>query len=404
MPAIGTLPFSVDRDYDSGIALRLLGLPAEEIDETYNDTRLLASPSTPYVVCRFNGATDRADAISRGTELLQRSLDLHSMLGRADLHVKDMHDEHLVWWRVADLRRLAFTSTITFTARLGPVQLIVKDAEGNVIPPATIPTQYHIGFRFFRLAQIADDLHDAFRNMYLAFESLLSAKHPKGKEFEVQWLERALTASEGDLSLRALCPTAEANCASYILSIVYTGARLPLFHAKDGKTYFAPGVSDTDRAAVQAALKLLTELVIRMANVWFSARRRSGWVNLKLFEEGFRTQLASCDLVYSDEPTELSDLKDEVKSQRAVEGGISFPAIAGEEFDGVPRTNVTATLDVRALGSRTKLHALYVVKDGEPLMGVTPDTVITVHGLDVISVCLFLRGRNGNQPKSQFAR
>ena len=88
MPSIGSLQFRTDDGLDSGVALRLLAEPAEVTDETYLGTQLLASPSTPYVVCRFSGATDQADAWARGTELLQQALDLHSMLGKADLQVK----------------------------------------------------------------------------------------------------------------------------------------------------------------------------------------------------------------------------------------------------------------------------------------------------------------------------
>lgn len=39
--------------------------------------------------------------------------------------------------------------------------------------------QHHIGFRYYRLAQSTEDLYDGFRNMYLAFEVLLSSKYPK---------------------------------------------------------------------------------------------------------------------------------------------------------------------------------------------------------------------------------
>jgi hypothetical protein len=48
--------------------------------------------------------------------------------------------------------------------------------------------EHHIGFRFFRLAQVTDDLYDAYRNMYLAFEVLLSSRVPAPAPPPARWL------------------------------------------------------------------------------------------------------------------------------------------------------------------------------------------------------------------------
>ena len=312
--------------------------------------------------------------------------------------------EHICWWKEADTRVAALTSTATFSASVGNIQLVARDAQGNIIPPVQVAPQHHIGFRFFRLAQVSDDLYDAFRNMYLAFESLLSTQHPKGKEQEIQWLERTLRASQPDLNLMALCPRGTPDPVEHILARVYTNARLPLFHAKDGKTYFAPGGTEADRTVVLEGLSLLTSVVMRMAEAWHTARRKGGWVNLKLITDGFRDQAAGCQVVFSDEPTDIHGLKDQARSENAVRQGLSVPGVVGDLFHGAARTHVTASFPLERLGGRTQLHAIYVAKGSVPLIGVTPDTDFDVDGFDRLEVCIFLRGRNANQPKSQFAR
>lgn len=66
---------------------------------------------------------------------------------------------------------------------------------------------HHIGFRYYRLAQSTEDLYDGFRNMYLAFEVLLSSKYPKVRgEQEIEWLERGLREATETLRLRDLVP------------------------------------------------------------------------------------------------------------------------------------------------------------------------------------------------------
>lgn len=404
MPAIGSLRFKLNDGFDSGLALRLVSQPENETSGRYANSELLASPSTPYVICRFNGASDQSDAVRKGADLLQQALDLHSMLGHADLSVKDINDEHIAWWGKDGKPCLSVTTTTTFSTKVGHAELVGRDSQGNIVPPHTVVPLHHVGFRFFRQAQVSDDLYDAFRSMYLAFESLLSSRYPKAKEQEIQWLKRALSASMAGLDLRSLCPVGTPDCVSHILSRIYTSARLPLFHAKDGTTYFAPGGPEADRALVQSALSLLTEIVVRMAAKWYSARRRGGGVNLKLLTEGFRAQLADCQVVLSDEPTDIDRLKDETQAEASAQRGIATPGAVSEFFDGAPRTNVSGSFGVPTLGGRTSLHAVYVVKEASPLIGVTPDTVIDVEGFDRLDVHVFLRGTNANQPKSQFAR
>jgi hypothetical protein len=87
-----------------------------------------------------------------------------------------------------------------------------------------------------------------------------------------------------------------------------------------------------------------------------------------------------------------------------VQHGLPVQGTVGDIFHGAARTHVAASFAVGRLEGRNHLHAIYVAKDGAPLIGVTPDTVFDVGGFDQLDVCIFLRGRNANQPRSQFAR
>jgi hypothetical protein len=95
------------------------------------------------------------------------------MTGRADLATRDANEEYVVWWTDDGNSTITYASTVTFTVSVGPVELTVCDAAGNIVPQKIVVPQHHLGFRFFRLAQVSDDLFDAYRNMYLAFELFL---------------------------------------------------------------------------------------------------------------------------------------------------------------------------------------------------------------------------------------
>ena len=68
--------------------------------------------------------------------------------------------------------------------------------------PTAYPLAWHESMRYFRISQITTDMFDAFRNLYLALESLLShiapvRLRPNGRpdEGEGQWAKRALQAA-----------------------------------------------------------------------------------------------------------------------------------------------------------------------------------------------------------------
>lgn len=208
MPAIGTLNFSNDDGLDSGIGLLLNKPPKKRVDLKYNNCQIFASPDTPYIICRFNRANSLEEAYSLGTKQIQEALDVMSMTGRGDLVTRDGDNEFIVWWSLSGKRSIALITTVTFSMSVGPISLTVKDANGNVVPPKPVVPKHHIGFRFYRLSQVSDDLYDAYRNMYLAFESLLSSHFPKTQRREIDWLRQSLSLSASDLGLTGLVPSA----------------------------------------------------------------------------------------------------------------------------------------------------------------------------------------------------
>lgn len=401
MPAIGSLDFSFADGLDSGIALLLVKPPAEALNATYGAYQLLAGPDSPHVVCRFSGAETEYEALTTGTLLAQEALDMLSILGRGDLVTRDTEDEHIIWWRSGGRYCLSLVSTSTFSISVGPIELTVTDKNGNVVPPVRVSPTHHVAFRFYRLAQASDDLYDAYRNMYLAFESLLSSKYPKGKEREINWLRNSLSAASADLSLPNLVPSTVADPVDHFLQTVYQGARLPLFHAKDGHAYFAPSQGRGDRVSVEEALAMLTRAVLRMADLWHSAKRRSSWVNLKLLEERNRALFQGAQFLLVDDPS--VDIKRD-PDQSALSAGIAFPARFSDSFSGHIRHHLEDHIDTALLALRGRLYALYVARDQQPLIGFNPDTSVDLAGFHDLNVRLFIRGRNAGQPRYLYPR
>ena len=176
-------------------------------------------------------------------------------------------------------------NTGTMAFKVGPVSVEVRTrTEMSFHRPRSIPNTTW-GSRFYRLAQASDDLYDAYRNMYLAFESMLSARYPKTQAREIDWLQASLASAAGDLSLAGLRPlgTTRPTTSSTLSTVALD---FPCSTRRTEKRNFWPVESAAARKTVETALDMLTHIVLRMADVWFSARRLGGWVNPSVAEQG----------------------------------------------------------------------------------------------------------------------
>jgi len=281
MPRLGTIPLvASDTVAAAGAAFTLLSPASSDAFLSLDGSaEIEVKEGQRPAVVRFTNSADANTTFERGHRLAQQGLDLLSVLGKQDAAIQDAEDEHLLWWTEPSGLVLRLVSTSVFKLGVGSVTAIVRDKEGNVIPPTPARPRHHIAFRYYRLAQATDDLFDAYRNMYLAFEALLSSRYPMDKgEREIVWLRRALGAAATTVQLNSLGVVSGDDLVEALLDTIYRDARLPLFHAKEGRDYFAPQDSVADQAAVSRALAVLTGLVLQMAQMWYEARRARGGV------------------------------------------------------------------------------------------------------------------------------
>jgi hypothetical protein len=108
--------------------------------------------------------------------------------------------------------------------------------------PEPNPLVWHESFRYFRLSQITDDLFDAYRNAYLALESVLSSiapqpTNPAGKvtEREGDWFKRALIEADKIVPLASVVPSGIADPVQRLFDELYVNMRSAMSHAKSGR-------------------------------------------------------------------------------------------------------------------------------------------------------------------------
>lgn len=405
MLRIGSIPLVGERTAKPAAAAFLLSSSAvANAVVPFEGAEIEVRAREPYVVVRFNGSKDAITAFSDGHKLVQQGLDLLSVLGTQDSVIRDADDEHLLLWSEPTGLVLRIVSTTLLKFAVGPITAIVRDKDGNVVPLEPSHPRHHIGFRYYRLAQTTDDLFDAYRNMYLAFEVLLSSQYPKTKaEREVDWLRRALSGASKTISLNGLGTKPGPDPVEAILDEVYRDARLPLFHAKEGWAYYAPQDSPDRRAAVSHALGILTHLVLRMAEGWCGARRMGGGVFFGWVYDNVRGQLASCSAYATNydgpfDPTEVDLSHPRFQSALKLTCRIAPELQRGRE----PALLAAATgLDLSSINA---IRRIEVATTDHPYIAQILEAPLELDNVARFEVVMHIRGTNLNRPRTLFRK
>lgn len=247
------------------------------------------------ILLRCGSEANYDDAMRAGLANAQKALDLMSMRGGNNLVITGFDDDHVIWWVEAGEVVIRIVSLAPFRIDAPPITATVRDSDGNVVPqPSTPAVMWHESFRYFRLSQTTDDLFDAYRNAYLALESVLSSIAPQltnaaGKvtEPEGAWFKRALGEANKIVALAPLAPAGSADPVQDLFDELYVNMRSAMSHAKSGRRVLLPQ-AESERADVTASLRRLVGLYLKLAETHLRARRPSGGVSVV----GFRMMIA----------------------------------------------------------------------------------------------------------------
>jgi hypothetical protein len=114
------------------------------------------------------------------------------------------------------------------------VKITILDRDGNPEPeikPA--PPRWHRSLRYYRLSQIASDVYEAYRSLYLGFESLVESLYPRGAtEREGEWIRRVFMQMNVAGSLAPFAPAGHKHPNEYLFGVLYESTRCNLFHAR----------------------------------------------------------------------------------------------------------------------------------------------------------------------------
>ena len=249
-------------DYGGAYLLRTRATFDAEIRTAEFAARIRAN--APFATVDMIGTVAPADVRNHTWNALQEALDLQCTKTRKALATQSGEREYLTWYRVQNGYDVTYSETVESVWSMSGTFVV----DG---PPAPTPAPHvhHPALRFYRLSLVSDDLFDAYRNAYLAFECLISGESAKQRsESELDWLIRVSKASfasaiPGGIDIELT------------LEEIYKLGRLPLFHAKMSETFFTP--QGDEREHLHKLLEDLTFLLISFLGHKLGHSAVGGW-------------------------------------------------------------------------------------------------------------------------------
>ena len=225
------------------------------------------------------------DAFAASLERAQAALDLLAATRGLGFNIEEVDSDHVVWWtKDGDIyMRDVTVADLHFVLTVGGTVTGADGTPVSAIPDPVIP--WHESMRYFRLSQTTQDLFDAYRNLYLAVESLLSKIVPpipggSGKaEQEGRWLRRALDVIHPSIiDFSTYLPHSSLDPVSDIIDDLYVDTRSKLFHSKPDRNYLLPHAAE-GREAVLESFQRLGRFYCDMLQNQFGIRRPTSGIS-----------------------------------------------------------------------------------------------------------------------------
>ena len=353
----------------------------------------LKAVSDVVVVAGLNDDLELSQLPHGGRDAANRALDLVTARSAGLYALRDPSAAAFCWrpTPTGPGLRACFEVQSTFTATAGG-------------PSVAYPVAWHESMRYFRMSQTTADLFDAFRNLYLALESVLShiapvRLRPDGRpaEGESQWTRRALAAA--DVALRrhnvamslasyALSP-ASGDAVGDVYAELYSSVRTAIFHAKQGRVFALPQ-DQRDRAQVEEALGRYASLYTDLAEVVLGVR----FLRSVLAPAGFAamaTIVDSWEVGFSSEIySDIEDFDVAAASRLHV-----LPTVRAPELESPFRAAVLGSAPVSSEHPATEIRTLAARSAGQPVTMEPLSAELSLEGVAHVEILLMFQAFSG---------
>lgn len=395
-------PFT-NKAYPSGVAFYLTkSSPFSEILQTDDGKwELEVKENHQVIVARSMEVVPIEQILSDGYSHCQKFLDLLTIFHHNAIMIKNPGTDFVALFDQAGRCILRESSNADLGVATSAT-LTIYDKNGKIKenPPEPKP-QWIPAFRYYRLSQSSSDLYEAYRNLFLSFESLLYGICPVNSgEKENQWLIRALTEVMKKVPLQSHVPPNTTDPVRCIVGTQYEHIRCKMFHSKD-RGYILP-YEDLDPKSVSEAYQNLIRLWREIVGKCYNISIGGGGVTYQGFKvwmdafaaPGFSMYITDDSTPFLPEDTSISPQNHQVYP--ACEVKYSGDYRSGMVLiKGTFKSETFSKLDViHRIGTMVNQKLMFVshIQDG-----------IRPSGVDIFESDVTLRLINKSSPKTIFS-
>jgi hypothetical protein len=389
-------------DHGAAIAYRLRAPCQVSRSDEIDGWSVESAVGKSTIVARSPQALNRREAIAAGTESIQRYLDLLSYERFMVSELDGVGAGHVLLYTQGNRRIVEIMATSDLVMAFS-VTAAAYDHEGNPKPtPPGPPAVWTPALRFYRLSQASSDLYEAYRNLWLGLETLLSTISAKrADEGERKWLRRVLVEVAARIDVRPLLPDSR-DLADYMLTDQYERMRCYLFHAKPEDGMAVPTLPDPESVSLAYAqlIRIWRDIAHRLVGV------RQGGIGVVTYE-GFRALLftpfsSGLEVVYSDARAPAGNEDTQINP-----GGAARIALENARYqDGAMPglVSVSATLPLAAQRSLPELWRFGCEIGTEKALFCTGSVEggLGLSGIDQLDIQQVFRLKNASSPKVAF--
>ncbi|WP_048151194.1 hypothetical protein [Methanolacinia paynteri] len=298
-------PTNGGKIYSSGVCFNLSKpSPLSQIYSSEdNKWEIEVIEGQPSIIARSIENIQPDDILNQGYEICQKYLDLVSVTRKENMSINNDNDIYTVLFKTKDKFVIRLVTMVIFSFNVTASATVFRDGKEVPSPPKA-EVKWNPAFRYYHLSKISTNIFEAYRNLFLSLESLLSEKYPlQGREGEVKWFRRALEEINKTIPLNKYFPAIN-NCTSidYFIDNQYVKFRCNLFHSKDCQSLLP--FADLDQQELTSGYEELLRFWQELVNVYCNIPRGGGGITYAgfqdlmngLFSDGF-------ELLATDDPS-----------------------------------------------------------------------------------------------------
>lgn len=405
MASLGQLHLGASEDqsgirHPTAIACALIAPFKEDVywADVNGDWQITAKKGGGYISARSRRELSLGDVKRDGIAALMQALDLFSVQWNRTSNLSKAGDNFFALYREGDKQVLCFSTTFDLPISMS-CSIEVRDKNGNVKPelqPA--PPAWHRSFRYYRLSQLAADVYEAYRNLYLSFEALMESLYPRqGNEREGSWVRRCFQQLHFRFGLNAFAPEGHIAPNEYLFGTLYENTRCNLFHSRTTNAILP--YYEVDAFAIHDAYESLLRIWRQIAAATLSTRSGGSVVTYQGYRHWMESVFGqSIAVAVTDDPAPVKESDTSVSPSGFAVSTLGACQYVGEVSPGIVRVEA----EEHSPQSFPLIRRVTLLANDTLYAASTIDGGLHLEGVDCFQVVLNQRLIQGSQPRVQF--